>query len=156
MTIQTARTLEQVKHTIEAYTRLLAHALDIVSDVPFYESTQNEENAALSVEGDVVTLSWVEHESDYYGSGYTRTRSAVISTEAILSSTADLVALRKRVKAEEREKNERLREAQAAVERDRREAHDRAEWARLSQKYDSGEMKDFWRDVIGAAILEAK
>jgi hypothetical protein len=130
-----AKDLEHAKEIVAAYETLLERALEVVSDVPFYSCVDDDKNAALTFDGEEAVLSWSSYESDYYGGGSISHDEARFPANALFLSDTELAALRKKVKKEEAEKNNRLRRAQEAVARDRAEAWDRAEFARLTAKY---------------------
>ena len=130
-----SKDLETAISVVEAYQKLLYRALKIVSDVPYRASIDDRDRTFLDFDGDEAILLWVEYESDYYGGGHLETRSTRFPASVLFLSDDELAALRRKVKKEEAERDAKLRAAQAAVARDRQEAHDRAEFARLSAKF---------------------
>lgn len=127
--------ITKAKEIVDAYEVLLARALKVVSDVPFYHCVDDEEYAALSFDGDEAVLSWCSYESDYYGGGSVSNDEGRFPASALLLTDDELSALRKKIKQEEAEKQQRLRQAEETVRKERAEAADRAEFARLSRKY---------------------
>lgn len=130
-----ATSLESVVETINAYFDLLQRAIFIVQEVPFYAFIDNDDSVALTLEGQEAVLSWSSYDSDYYGGGHLTRNETRFPADALLMSNAALSALRKKVKAEEKERNDRLRAAEAAVAENRKELRDRSEFARLTAKY---------------------
>lgn len=130
-------TLDEARKIVEAYEALVDHALKIVSDVPFYVSVGDDDYAHLHFDGDNAVLSWCSYESDYYGGGSLSHDEGTFPAEALLLSDADLKTLRARVKKEAVERNAKLKAAEAAVARDRAEARDKAEFARLKAKFEN-------------------
>lgn len=127
--------LAEAAKIIEEYNRLVECALKVVSDVPFYAGTDNERYATIAINGEEVVLAWVEYDSDYYGGGSMRECDTRFPSQVLFMTDEELKALRKKVKAEEAERQRKVRAAEQAVERDRAEARDRAEYARLSAKF---------------------
>lgn len=130
-------TKQKAIQIIEAYDALIEAALYVVSTGPFYASVDDGDRPRIAIDGDDVVLSWREYESDYYGGGYTTDADTRFPADVLFMGREDLDAWRAKIKREEQEKAERLRAAQQAVAKDRAEAHDRAEWARLRNKYGS-------------------
>ena len=128
-------TIDEAKQTVEAYEHLLSRALEIVSDEPFYHCVDDYKNAALSFDGDEAVLSWCSYESDYYGGGSISHDEGRFPAIALLMKDEQLSALRKKIKQEDAEKRRKLRRAEEAVRKEREEAKDRFEYARLSAKY---------------------
>ena len=129
-------TKDEAIKIVDDYNRLLGRALEITDNTPFYSSVDGDDNASLSFDGDDVVLSWKEYQSDYYGGGYLDDETFKFPIDILLMDDKDFTALCKKVVAEEEERNARLRAAQAAVERDRREAHERAVYAQLKAKFE--------------------
>jgi len=121
---------------IEEYDALVKRALEIIRYEPYRAYVENDESAHLNLDGDQAILSWWFNESDYYG-GYslgheTHAFPAKLLFEPHCSEFKDEML---KVAIVEKEKSDRLRKAQAAVERQRKEEADRAEYIRLSAKY---------------------
>jgi hypothetical protein len=133
--ITTIVDIKRAKEVVKAYEELLARALEIVGDVPFYHCVDDDKNAALTFDGDEAVLSWCSYESDYYGGGSISHDEGRFPVSALMLTDTELSALRKKVKEEEAEKQNRLRRAQEAVRKEREEERDRTEYARLSAKF---------------------
>jgi len=118
------------------YDRLREWVLEIISDVPYRAYVDNGDYIHIAIEGDEVVVKWKEYESDYYGSGDENEREARFPVEALSYSKVRLDMFREKIKAEDREREQKVRLANAAVERDRKEARDRAEYERLKRKYE--------------------
>ena len=120
---------------IKAYNELLARAIDITNDVPYYASVDSDSNASISIEDDKVVLRWKNYESDYYGGGSLVDESTNFPLDVLFLTDAELETMRTKIKKDVAEKEAKVRAAQKAVEKDRAEARDKAEWARLKNKF---------------------
>jgi len=129
------QTKDDVLRIIDAYDVLVFRAIDIAGKPPVNASVNDDSLPRLSIEDDNMVLTWKEYESDYYGSGYCTDEDARFPLRYLSMTDEQLDALRKQIRQEEREREAKVRTAEAAVARDRAEAHDRAEWARLRQKF---------------------
>lgn len=121
-------TKAEVVKIIEDYDALFDRVTDVISDVPFYSGIDDDNITRLEIKGDDVIVTAKSYESD----AEETTRFPV---DALLMSGAELKALRRKAKKEEADRRARCLAAQEVVARDRREAHDRAEWARLRAKF---------------------
>jgi hypothetical protein len=133
MTTETA--IQTAKEIVAAYEKLLARAVEIVSDVPFYHCIDDDESITLTFDGDEAVLSWSSYESDYYGGGSISHDEGRFPASALMLTDDELMELRKKVKKEEAEEERRLRRAQEAVRKEREEEADRIEYARLAAKF---------------------
>ncbi len=122
---------------IDAYNRLREWVLEIASDVP-YSVSFDDDKPNIEIKGDEVVITWKRYESDYYGSGGREEERATIPVGTLSLNPEQLRALRAKVKQEEAERQKKVRAAEAAVARDRAEQRDRAEYARLTAKYEHG------------------
>ena len=121
---------------IAAYDALIDRAVDAVApNGGFYASVQREDKPRLSIVGAEAVLEWGEYESDYYGGGYTASAEARFPADLLFLSDADFAAFQKKVATEIKEREQKVLAAQVAVDLQRKEAFDRAEFARLSAKY---------------------
>lgn len=131
-----AKDLSDARKIVEAYEELVDRALGIVSDVPFYASVDDDDHGvALTFDGDKAVLSWTSYDSDYYGGGSLNDDSSAFPAEVLFMPDKELSALRARVKEEEQERQRKVAAAEEAVRRQRAEARDRSEYARLCKKY---------------------
>jgi hypothetical protein len=128
-------TRDEAEKIIVAYIDLVSSAALVSSRSPYYSEGYDELVMPLYFEDDQAVISWRCTESDYYGGSYTTLRSFKFPIDILLMRKSQIEAIWHKVDAEEKEKERKVRAAQAAVDRDRREAHDRAEFARLSAKY---------------------
>jgi hypothetical protein len=131
------RNMNDALKIITEYRDLLDRALEVVGDVPFYACVENEENAHLDFDTETgeAILSWIYYESDYYGGGSLSSEATRFPIAALFLSDDKLAAMRRETRADIAERDAKVRAAQMAVARDREEARDRAEFARLSSKY---------------------
>jgi hypothetical protein len=120
---------------IEAYDALVDRALDVTGITGYYASVDSDDRPRLRIDGETATLTWRAHESDYYGGGYTTDESTQFPAALLFLSDAEFEAFKKRAEKEAHERYAKVREAQLAVQRERQEAHDRAEWERLRRKF---------------------
>lgn len=141
MTIE-IKGLERAKEIIEAYEALVARALEIVSEFPFMAYVDDSHGVVLSLDGENAVLTWCEYESDYYGGGHLDDQSTsfpavvlVLSDEGLKSLRAEAKREQERLLKAEEERQRKVKEAQAIIAAQRKEAHDRAEYARLTAKY---------------------
>lgn len=119
-------TTEELAKIIKAYNALVDRALKVVSDVPFLASVYDEFGARVQIYGDEAVLTWVSYWSDNYGGVGLDYKETRFPASALLLSDDELVKLRVKTKIEEAERQAKVYAAQQAVERVRREAHDRA------------------------------
>lgn len=141
MSYEITMSKKEVRDIVNAYWSLLARARDVVGYEPFGAPiTWDSKGLRLWIDKDApdkIVLEWVVYESDYYAGGYCNEQTHEFPLSALLMSDADLKAADAKVRAEARARAQRLRRAQEAVAKDRREAHDRAEYARLKMKYET-------------------
>lgn len=125
-----------LKDTITAYDDFIARAVAI-SALPGIGSkcVGADDMPRLRIKNDAVELVWMEYESDYYGGGDLTENSTELPLHALIASDSDFAAFRSEIEKEATEKARKVREARLAVERDRQEAADRANYARLIAKY---------------------
>jgi hypothetical protein len=129
-------TKEEALKIVADYEALLDRALEITDHAPFYAAVDDDSVVSLGFEGDDAVLCWTEYDSDYYGGGHLESYSHKIPIDILLMDKNDFEILCAKFNAAEQERNQRLRAAQAAVERDRQERHERAVYAALKAKYD--------------------
>ena len=125
-----------LKDTITAYDDFIARAVAI-SALPGIGSkcVDADKMPRLRVTNNAVELVWMEYESDYYGGGDLTENSTELPLHALLASDSEFAAFRSEIEKEETGRANKLRAARLAVERDRQEAADRANYARLIAKY---------------------
>jgi hypothetical protein len=125
---------------IEKYDALVERAIE-VAGLPgngSFVETDDRPRLSIDVDAQTATLTWRGYESDYYGSGSTTDERTTFSAFPLFMPDDVFEKWRDKTIQEAEERDARVRKAQLAVERDRREAHDRAEWARLRAKYGMG------------------
>ena len=88
--------LKAAMAVVDAYEELIARALEIVSDVPFYASVDDNDGARITFDGDDAVLSWSSYESDYYGGGSLIDDTTRFPAAVLFLSDAELSALRRR------------------------------------------------------------
>lgn len=127
-----------IEDILAKYGDIVQRALAVADTPGFMANVSNDDLPRVEIEEDIVHVCWRTYESDYYGSGYNTTEETQFPLELLLLDDVEFNKWRSTAKAEEEERAARLRAAEAAVRRDRMEVHDRAEWARLRQKYGDG------------------
>lgn len=125
------------RDTIKAYWKLVEWAQHVAEDYPWRKSIDGDAVLGLTFDAksNEYVLQWQEYESDYYGGGYNRTE-----TVNIPAAVFDMVEEQRqewigKMKAEEKERDDRRRKAEDAVHRSRREEADREQYQRLYKKY---------------------
>jgi hypothetical protein len=121
---------------IESYDALVKRALEITRYEPYYAYIENRDSVHIDLDGDQAILSWWFNEGDHTGGPWLKDEAhafpAKLLFEPCYSEFKDEML---KVAIVEKEKSDRLRKAQAAVERQRKEEAEKAEYIRLSAKY---------------------
>lgn len=120
---------------IDAYDALVERAVQVVSDRPFLAAIDEEHGVTIEIEGDEVVLRWCEYEFDYYGGGHVENNATRFPSFALFMTDDELAAYRKKVNAEDDERNAKVQQAQFAVQKERQEAHEQAVLAQLINRY---------------------
>jgi len=128
-------TKDEAALIIEAYDSLIDRAIDVTGITGFYASVDSDDMPRLSFLGDAAVLTWREYESDYYGAGRITSESTQFPLALLLLSEKEFEVFKSKNEREAKERDAKVRAAQLAVQREREEAHDRAEWARLRRKF---------------------
>jgi hypothetical protein len=137
---------EDVERIITDYGFLIDRALAVkaVPGVGPAACVDARDLPSLSLRGEdpggVAVLSWRRVETDYYGGGHCETEATTFPAHLLWLSGEDFNRFVEQARHDHADRDARVAAALATVERDRREAHDRAEWARLRAKYGDGAM----------------